>query len=333
MKKALKILLTIATIGLGCLLLLIGISSVHMLVVENQTPEQAAPKIGHWIQAGDVNLYVQEFGNPSSPALVLTHGTGAWSGTWISNINAMVDVGYRVIAIDTPPFGYSTKPAKQNYNRHDQALRILAAMDSLKLNQVTLLGHSYGGGPAAEVAMLASDRVSHLILVDAAIGLDKVSKNTTASNALNGILAIRPLRTALVATVGTQPALSTTLLKSFVARKEVVTEQRTAIYTAPFVLSSYTEGLGDWAYQFANENGKSLSEQAVNFKKLKIPVTLLWGAEDMITPMAQALQLKALIPNAKLITLPRVGHIPQIEDVDLFNQEIAKVLQSTLQQP
>jgi pimeloyl-ACP methyl ester carboxylesterase len=317
------LLIGLISIGVQSLLLC---SWIRLSSVENQTPLQAAPSIGRWIDAGDTRIYIQEFGDVNAPPLLLSHGTGAWSGTWVSNIDSMMQAGYRVIAIDLPPFGYSEMPVTKDYSRSAQAKRILALIDTMKLGKVTVLGHSYGGGPAFEATMLAPQSIQHLILLDAAIGLQAMPAHNEHAGIASAVLDWRLMRTALLATVGTQPYFSTYWLKQFVARKEVVTESRTAIYTRPFSVKGYTAGLGDWAYEFAQEDGHFLSQQAINYRKLNLPVTLMWGDEDTITPLSQAHALKALILNSKLLVLPKVGHIPQIENVALFNATLAKLL-------
>lgn len=161
---------TLGTVAV-LLAIVVDFSWARALWVESKSAREVAPRQGRWMRAHDVDLYIQEFGDPAAPPLLLTHGTGAWSGTWESNVTAMAQAGYRVIAMDLPPFGFSSRPASRNYSRHEQALRILGLIDSLQAGPVTLLGHSYGGGPAAEAAMLQPDRVRQLILLDAAIGL------------------------------------------------------------------------------------------------------------------------------------------------------------------
>lgn len=319
-------------IVLGLLLVLVALvfaSWSRALWVENQAPRQAAPVQGRWVVAHDVELYIQEHGAPAAPPLLLVHGTGAWSGTWASNTEALVRAGYRVIAVDLPPFGYSSRPASRDYTRPAQALRILALIDALGLGPVTLLGHSYGGGPAAEAAMRGPERVRQLILLDAAIGLSEIPA-PLPEGLLPALLDQRPLRTALLATVGTQPLFSGYWLSQFVARKEVVTPERTAIYQQPFVLRGYTKSLGDWAYQFALQDDAGLSHRPAGFRQLQVPLHLVWGELDTVTPLAQAQQLQGLTPDATLTVLPGVGHIPQIEDVVLFNQRVGALLSGLL---
>ena len=132
----------------------------------------------------------------------------------------------------------------------------------------------------------------------------------------------------LVAGAGTEPGLSRYWLEQFVARKEVVTVERTAIYQKPFASRGFSEGLGDWAYQFATDCGQPASTQPASLRKLGVPVSLVWGDLDPITPLAQGRRLQQLMPNARLTVLRGVGHIPQIEDVAGFNFAMGNVLRA-----
>jgi pimeloyl-ACP methyl ester carboxylesterase len=302
-------------------------NGVHMLWREDQAHDKPGAGRGRWVTANDVQLHITEQGSVDGPRLVLVAGTGAWGGTWTSNVEAMLAAGWRVITIDLPPFGFSSRPADHNYSRNAQAQRLLAAIRSLGSAPVILLGHSYGGGPAAEAAMLEPKLIHHLILVDAAIGLRSTSDAAcAASSEATSLLAWRPLRTLLVANTATQPLFTQSLLKRFVARKEAVTPQRAAIYATPNTVRGTSAAIGDWAYQFATSCESALSQSAQGFAALRMPLTLLWGELDNITPPAQARAIAAAAPESRLIMLPGVGHIPQIEDPALFNRELGAVL-------
>jgi pimeloyl-ACP methyl ester carboxylesterase len=315
----------------AALLLLVAVwvlgNGAHMLWREDQAHDSRGPGRGRWVNANDVQLHITEQGPVDGPRLVLVAGTGAWGGTWTSNVESMQAAGWRVVTIDLPPFGFSARPADHNYSRHAQAQRLIAAIRSLGGAPVILLGHSYGGGPAAEAAMLEPALVHHLILVDAAIGLRSTSDAACAadSQALT-VLAWRPLRSLVVANTATQPLLTTRLLKQFVARKEAVTPQRAAVYAVPNHVRGTSAAIGDWAYQFATSCESARSHSASGFAALRMPLTLLWGEQDTITPPAQARAIATAAPGSRLVLLPGVGHIPQIEDPALFNRELGSVL-------
>src|SRR5262249_23201258 len=138
---------------------------------ETVKAEDGAPRTGRYVAAGDVAMFVQEVGRAEGTAVVFVHGTGAWSETWRESLATLAEAGYRAIAIDLPPFGYSQRPAQPLYGKHDQGKRIVAALDALGIRQAVLVGHSFGGGPTVEAALLAPERVRGLVLVDAALAI------------------------------------------------------------------------------------------------------------------------------------------------------------------
>lgn len=77
---------------------------------EVRTVEQLAEGRGRWVSVDDADLYVQEWGSTGRPTILLTHGTGAWSGTWFSLPQMLSDAGWRVVAVDLPPLGCRRRP-------------------------------------------------------------------------------------------------------------------------------------------------------------------------------------------------------------------------------
>jgi alpha-beta hydrolase superfamily lysophospholipase len=117
---------------------------------QNVDRAAAAPPSGRFIHAHDVGVYVQEWGTPSGPAILLIHAAGGWSGVWEKTAQRLSVAGYRVLAIDVPPLGYSQRPATPAYSRVDQARRIIGALDALCVQRAVVLGHSFGSMCNAE---------------------------------------------------------------------------------------------------------------------------------------------------------------------------------------
>src|SRR4051812_14194287 len=144
---------------------------------ETQLAADAAPRNGRFVDAGDLKIFVQEAGDPASPAVVLVHGTGTWSEIWRETIDAL-SADHHVIAVDLTPFGYSDKPlAASAYTRQRQAARLVHVLDALQLKSATIVGHSIGARPVIEAALAAPQRVSRLILVDPALGFQANSSD------------------------------------------------------------------------------------------------------------------------------------------------------------
>ena len=292
---------------------------------EIMSPQALAHGRGRWVQAADADMYLQEWGDPKQPTLLLTHGTGAWSGTWFALPDALAAAGWHVVAIDLPPFGLSltAEGTRIDYSRAAQARRILGVIDTLDA-PVTLVGHSFGAGPALEAAMHAGTRLRQLVLVDPALGLgaDGSPPQCMPDDAPSMWLRPRGVRTALVTATATWPGLTGTMLKQFVHRKDVVTDALVQPYQVPFARQGFSASLGDWAIAFANTSCEGVDSLAP--QKLRAwaangpPVALIWGEQDSITPIAQAKALQSWMPSATLATLPDVGHIPHIESPSAF---------------
>ena len=131
----------------------LGYTTLKRSQRERMTIESLAPPSGRWVDVGDSRLFVQEWGPADGPVLLLAHGTGAWSGTWFELPAALAGAGWRVVAVDLPPFGFSAsngRPGDLDYSRPAQALRLLHLIGLLGgPSEVTLVGHSIRRRPGA----------------------------------------------------------------------------------------------------------------------------------------------------------------------------------------
>jgi len=308
----------------------------------------AAPSTGRFVPAADVELFVQEEGPANGPPVVFIHGTGAWSEIWRGTMHALAGAGFRAIALDMPPFGYSSRPASADYGDDAQARRILGALDALQLQRVTLVGHSFGGRPTMQATFMAPQRVSRLVLVDAAVdlmrgcgaegqrGCSTAATDSVPSSVASGpwvaraVLGVPTVRDAVVAATLSNPRLTGWLLAKLVSNREAaVTPERVRIMQRPFALEGWTSGLGAWLEPFATTRTSSMATDRSRYARLAIPTMVLWGARDSLTPIAQGQDLVRLIPGARWEVLPLAGHIPAIEDERSFDAALLEFLRDT----
>ena len=57
-------------------------------------------------------------------------------------------------------------------------------------------------------------------------------------------------------------------------------------------------------------------------RRINVPTMLIWGASDGVVPVAYAEAYGAMIPGAMLTVIPEAGHLPQVEQPDLFLQHV-----------
>jgi pimeloyl-ACP methyl ester carboxylesterase len=114
-----------------------------------------------------VNLYYEEQGK--GPPVLLLHGFGASTFTW-RHIAPELAQTHRVIAVDLKGFGQSDKPFDERYSVSDQAELLAQLIEDKDLRDLTIVGHSFGGGVALRLALEANarlqGRISRLVLLD-----------------------------------------------------------------------------------------------------------------------------------------------------------------------
>lgn len=135
---------------------------------------QAMPTQQTLLQMGNQQAMVRyrEAGaqRASEPPLVLLHGIGSGSASWVYQLQAAGQGGARVLAWDAPGYADSTALDSAQPSAQDYAQRLWAWLDALGITQVRLVGHSLGCLMAASAARLAPQRILSLTLLAPAQG-------------------------------------------------------------------------------------------------------------------------------------------------------------------
>lgn len=288
---------------------------------EGRMPSEIAPASGRFIQVSDARIFLQEQGPVDGIPVMLIHGTGAWSGLWAETTSLLAAKGYRTVSVDLPPFGFSELSVSDDYSRAAQARRLSEVVEALGGPPPILVGHSYGGGPVAEFALREPDKLRELVLVDAALGIGEVS-----GKPLPLPLRSQALREALVSLTASNPLMTKRILSAFIYRKERALPEYVAILSRPLAKRGYTPTVAKWLPHLLSVDADAASAREDPWRKLELPVEILWGDKDTVTPLAQAEHLAELLPRARLTVLPGVGHIPQVEAPVPFQDALIRAL-------
>ena len=232
------------------------------------------------------------------------------SDAFLPLMDALCDERLRCLALDLPPFGYSERPGDGVYSREQQAARIVSFIRALRLNEPVLVGHSFGAGPTVETAMRYPDDVRTFVLLAGALGLDAGSP----PRMVRAVLAVPFLRTALSSATLANPWAIRKSLLAFTENDGMVTDDLVERFTAQTRLQGTAQAAGRWAQTalFANES-ESESGKRSSYRRYTRPVLLIWGDKDVATPLAQAEELRSLLPASTLTVIPGVNHFPHIE--------------------
>jgi pimeloyl-ACP methyl ester carboxylesterase len=258
---------------------------------------------------GNVTMEVR--GPADGPIVLLIHGTAGWSGFWRNVARHLATRGWQAVAVDMPPFGYSEHDPRARYSRAAQAERLGEVIGRLSSRPVIVVGHSFGSGAAVELALRHPWMVSRLVLVDAALGeIDPPDDGSgLAQRALGQSWVAQPLVSATM----TNPLLTGRLLRSMLARREAA-DVWIATIQEPMRREGTTAAYAAWLPELFVANDASLSRRSANLARIAMPVHLIWGEADTVTPFAQGENLARLVRARSFARLPGVGHIPHIED-------------------
>jgi len=289
-----------------------------------------SPAPSRYVEALDTRVLVQQQGPTDAPAVVFIGGTGGWSGLWNRYMKLTAALGFQAIAIDLPPFGYAIPAPRGDYFKARQGQRLLAAIDSLKLEHVVIVAHSIGAAPVMEAAFQAPSKIRALILIDPALGLDGPQtdgSDSTIQALLRHAWISRPLTAIL-----TNTYLTSALLRRVITEKEQATPEWVKIYQQPLNLQGTSKAISEWLPEVLSRRGHAASDNLSAYRTLNFPVELIWGETDTITPLSQGEHLQQLLPDCSLVVIPRAGHGPFLEEPALFASVLAAAL-SRLKRP
>ncbi len=246
--------------------------------------------------------------------VVFLHGLGASIYAWRRNLAAVAAAGFRVIAFDNRGFGLSDKPPAP-YDNAAYARLAIALMDSLRLTDAVLVGHSMGGAIAAQVAIDYPPRVRGLVLVGSAgLGAREPLLFRVARWPLLGPAALALRGRGFTAR----------LLRSTYFDPGKVTEADVDQYYAPVAQPEYGRALRGVLQQFR------FTALEGRLDRIAAPTLVLWGEDDRWVPMGLGRALAAGITRSAFVSVPHAGHSVQEEAPDEVNHLVIRFLKDGL---
>ena len=235
---------------------------------------------------GPVEVSVAEYGS-GQPFLLLHGGAGPQSVTGFAERFAAAHQ-VRVLAPTHPGFGGTARPAALDSIAGLAAL-YQGLLDRLDLADVTVIGNSIGGWITAEIALLASPRVSGIVLIDA-VGIEVPGHPVADFFALT---------------------MDQVFTRSFHNPEPFRVDPATLPPAAQAVAAGNRAAIATYA-------GASMSDPALaeRLGSLEIPTLVLWGESDGIVDVDYGRAYAAAIPLAQFQLLPETGHSPQLETPD-----------------
>ncbi len=328
MMKLLRGILWTLLALITCVILLLTAARVATIWREAQ-PEVPAPAHGRFVDTPSGRIFVQIKGPEAGTSVILIHGSAAWSGFWEKTADALAVSGFRAVAIDLPPFGFSSRPADSSYLREAQARRIRDVIRALELKNAIMVGHSFGAGAVVEAAMRHSDSFKAMVIVCGALGLHADGENYPPDGALMSFaIHNAQISEALTAAIVTNPMLTRSLLSMMLYKKDAATEEQALILQYPQTRRGSTIAYAEWLPSLLFPDRDALSAYTKNYAAITLPTAIIWGEKDSVTPLPQGERLHKLIANSSFDVIEEVGHIPHIEKPEALLEVLIRRLKA-----
>ena len=255
-----------------------------------------------FIALGGMRVHFRDEGpRDDSIPIVLLHGTASSLQTWDGWERAL-RADHRVIRMDLPGFGLTGPSPDNDYSIEAYVRFTLKLLDALGVRRFSVAGNSLGGEIAWHVVVAAPERVSQLVLVDAA-------GYPTSSTSVP--IGFRMARTPWMSWVMTR------ILPRAIVRSSVRN-----VYGDP---DRVTDSLVDRYYELTLRAGNRASlpmrfaqsrpgADTLLLRDLRLPTLVLWGDRDRLIPPENAARFGRDIPGSRVIMYRDLGHVPQEED-------------------
>lgn len=251
----------------------------------------------------DIKLY-SEIKGEGRP-LLLMHGFGS-SGYSFKNLLEPLSQKFKVYNLDLKGFGNSPKPKDHRYSVYDQAILVSQFIKNHNLKDVTLIGHSYGGGVALSLALMDQENINKMVLIDPA--------------AYNQYIPTLIRRIQI-------PVIGPAAFYLFPSSYEVKESYRYAFYDKQKIekdtIETMTKNLNKknakYVYIYAIDDliPEDIDEVSKRYKYIKIPTLIIWGEKDVVIPKSKGYRLKKDLQNSKLKIIKNCGHIPHEEKPEI----------------
>jgi len=266
----------------------------------------------------DTEIYYKDWGE--GPAITFSHGWPLNSDAWDGQMLFLVQNGFRAIALDRRGHGRSSQPSSGN-DMDTYADDLAALIEALDLHDITLVGHSTGGGEVARyIGRHGTARVAKAVLIAA---VPPIMLKTAANPEGLPIEAFDGIRAGLARD-----------------RSQFYKDLAIQFYGANRPGAQVSQGLLDQFWTWSMQSGllnayecvKAFSETdfTEDLKRFDVPTLVLHGEDDQIVPVKDsAVKSARLIKGAKDIYYPGAPHGITATHQDQVNAELLAFLRGS----
>jgi 3-oxoadipate enol-lactonase len=256
-----------------------------------------------------LNVSYSDRGPEDAPVIIFIHGFPLNKSMWDMQMEALPDE-YRIIAYDVRGHGDSDA-GNESFSIEIFVNDLLSLMDALKINKTVLCGLSMGGYIALNAVENFPEHFDALILSDTHCSADTPEAKDKRLVAIASIKkkGVEEYAEASIKNLFAPESLATKKAEIALVRAMIVETSKQTLYNSMHALA------------MRKETCSKLSE-------IKIPVLILVGNEDIITPPAAAKFMHENIRNSTLFILEHAGHLSNMENPFEFNYQVRKFVET-----
>ena len=250
-----------------------------------------------------LRVHYRDEGKQDGPVLVLIHGSNASLHTWEQWVG-ILGKDYRIISLDLPGHGLTGNNPAGVYDSASYVRVVDRLLTKLNVDKAVIGGNSMGGGVSWAYALKHPEKVEALLLVDAS-GQPYARSGKTP-------LGFRLMRMPVIKEAARFIAPRSIFESSVKTSMSVQSEIDDKLIDRYWELNRYPGNRNATMQRFSNSKSMVPGTKE-RLSTIKVPVLILWGAEDNLIPVTAAKWFAEAMPQAKLIIYPNVGHIPMEE--------------------
>jgi pimeloyl-ACP methyl ester carboxylesterase len=307
----------VAVIVVAVLGILALVTQAGVLIVQ-----RAHPAPGVMVEVAGATLHIVELGprDAAGPPIVMLHGASSNLEVMRQPVGVRLARDHRVILIDRPGHGWSTRARLEDSTPEIQGRMIAEALAKLGINRAIFVVHSWAGALGARIALDYPHAVAGLVMLapvaypwPGAIGRYNRLIATPVIGPLFAYTVTLPLGLLLAEPGARGVFLPQTMPDGFVRN------------TATPLLLRPREFIAN-ARDLVTLKA-AVAEQAPRYAEIKAPVTIITGdADKTVSTNIHSRPFAAAAANAKLIVLPGVGHMIQQAAPDLVIAEVEAII-------
>lgn len=251
-------------------------------------------------------------------AVVLLHGTPAHSIIWRNVVPALVKAGLKVHVFDLLGFGASEFPQHQDTSVAAQRVLLEQLLDHWGLQRTHMIAHDIGGAAALRLAIEAPQRLISLTIADIC------SYDSWPSATWREIREHHAAHAVMNADEHRQ--LMIRQLRMAVFNKAIMQGDVLEAYLAP--ITGLIGQQGFYKNQVAHYDSRYTDDYAQRLPELRLPVQILWGAQDEWQSPDYAQRLHNDIQDSTLQLIDNAGHFLMEDQPLLFAEKVSAFIHS-----